>query len=46
MIGDSVMLGLLTYGPNPVEQLAEQGWEPIRDLVGIGYSTEHHAVPE
>ena len=30
LIGDSVLLGSLTFGPNLVEQLAEQGWGPIR----------------
>lgn len=46
VIGDSVMLGSLTYGPNLVEQLAERGWGPIRARAGMGYSTGHLAVPE
>lgn len=46
VIGDSVMLGSLTYGPNLVEHLADQGWGPIRARAGMGYSTGHLAVPE
>ena len=46
VIGDSVLLGALTYGPNLVERLAEQGWGPIRARAGMGYSTGHLAVPD
>ena len=46
VIGDSVLLGALTYGPNLVEQLADQGWGPIRARAGMGYSTGHLAVPD
>ena len=46
LIGDSVLLGSLTFGPNLVEQLAEQGWGPIRARAGAGYSTGHLAVPD
>lgn len=46
VIGDSVLLGSLTFGPNLVEQLAEQGWGPIRARAGAGYSTGHLAVPD
>ncbi len=46
VIGDSVMLGSLVYGPNLVEQLAGQGWGPIRARAGMGYSTGHLAVPD
>lgn len=45
VIGDSVMLGSLTYGPTLVEQLASHGWGPIRARAGMGYSTGHLAVP-
>ena len=46
VIGDSVMLGSLTYGPTLVDQLANQGWGPIRARAGMGYSTGHLAVPD
>ena len=39
VIGDSVLLGALYYGPTIVERLAEQGWGPIRAQAGGGYST-------
>ena len=46
VIGDSVMLGSLTYGPTLVDHLANQGWGPIRARAGMGYSTGHLAVPD
>lgn len=46
VIGDSVMLGSLTYGSTLVDQLAERGWGPIRARAGMGYSTGHLAVPD
>lgn len=45
VIGDSVLLGSLLYGPTIVDRLAEQGWGPIRAQAGEGYSTGYFSVP-
>ena len=44
VIGDSVMLGSLAYGPDLTQRLAEQGWGPIRARAGEGYSTGYFPV--
>ena len=46
VIGDSVMLGSLTYSPNLVTRLAEAGFGPIRARAGLGYGTGAFATPE
>ena len=46
VIGDSVLLGALTYTPNLIDALADNGWGPIRARGGMGYSTGHLATPE
>lgn len=45
VIGDSVLLGSLSYSPTLVARLAEQGWGPIRAQSGGGYSTGAFSVP-
>ena len=44
VIGDSVMVGSLAYGPDLPTRLAEQGWGPIRARAGEGYSTGYFGV--
>ncbi len=39
VIGDSVMQGSLIYGPTIGEQLAWNGWGPVRVRAGVGYAT-------
>jgi hypothetical protein len=39
VIGDSVLLGALLYSPTLSDQLATQGWGPIRIRAGVGYTT-------
>lgn len=46
VIGDSVMLGSLAYGPDLTQRLAEQGWGPIRARAGEGYSTGYFPVDD
>lgn len=46
VIGDSVMLGSLTYSPNLVTRLAEAGFGPIRARAGMGYGTGAFATAE
>lgn len=46
VIGDSVMLGSLTYSPNLLIRLAEAGFGPIRARAGLGYGTGAFATPE
>lgn len=44
VIGDSVMVGSLAFGPDLPTRLAEQGWGPIRARAGEGYSTGYFGV--
>lgn len=44
VIGDSVLLGSVLYGPTLADQLAARGWGPIRMRAGGGYSTGRFAV--
>ncbi|MCB0966955.1 MAG: SGNH/GDSL hydrolase family protein [Ilumatobacter sp.] len=44
VIGDSVMLGSLAYGPDLTQRLVEQGWGPVRARAGEGYSTGYFPV--
>ncbi|MGA1345707.1 MAG: SGNH/GDSL hydrolase family protein, partial [Ilumatobacteraceae bacterium] len=46
VIGDSVMLGSLTYSPNLVSRLADAGFGPIRARAGLGYGTGAFATAE
>jgi hypothetical protein len=39
VIGDSVLLGGLLWGPTIGDQLSASGWGPIRSRAGEGYST-------
>ena len=39
VLGDSVLLGGLSYSPTIVDALAGQGWGPIRARAGEGYQT-------
>lgn len=46
VIGDSVLLGALSYSPTLVDTLAADGWGPIRARGGMGYSTGYFQTPE
>ena len=39
VLGDSVMQGGLIVSPTIVDQLAANGWGPIRARAGVGYNT-------
>jgi hypothetical protein len=44
VLGDSVMLGGIIYAPTIVDELAAQGWGPIRARAGEGYQTGKFAT--
>lgn len=44
-LGDSVAQGSLIYSPTIVDQLAAQGWGPIRARAGVGYNARPSGGP-
>lgn len=44
IIGDSVMMGSLYFGPDLPDRLVEAGWGPVRARAGEGYSTGYFGV--
>ena len=44
VIGDSVLLGSLLYGPTLAEHLSASGWGPVRMRAGEGYRTGYNGA--